>query len=138
MTKQKKFRLSIQDDNGNHLKATYVSVLGQDYEGADLSGLTYINQKGLQGRCFKRAVLYWANFTGSDLSGCDFRESDLRGAILTDAQFVNCDFRGAKLGSDNLGGITEMDGTHFEGSIYDDNTEFPTGFNPKSAGMLSR
>ncbi len=138
MAKKKKFRLSIQDGSGNHIKAAYVSVLGQDYEGADLSGLTYIDQKGLQGRCFRRAILYWANFTGSDLSGCDFRESDLRGAILTDTQLVNCDFRGAKLGTDNFGGITEIDGANFEGSIYDDLTEFPSGFNPKLAGIQSR
>ncbi|CAH0535306.1 hypothetical protein VST7929_02918 [Vibrio stylophorae] len=131
----KKTRLSIQDDSGNHILTSYVAVPGCDYEGADLSGLSFIGQKGLRGRCFRHAILYWANLSDSDFSGCDFRNSDLRGAILSGALLTNCDFRGAKLGKDNLGGETEIDGANFEGSIYDKNSEFPEGFSPKGAGM---
>ncbi|WP_087024429.1 pentapeptide repeat-containing protein [Thaumasiovibrio subtropicus] len=131
----KKTRLLIEDDSGNPILTAYIAEPGCDYEGADLSGLCFIGQRGLRGRCFKGAILYWANLSDSYFSGCDFRNADMRGSVLINAILTNCDFRGAKLGKDNMGGQAEIDGASFEGSIYDKNTEFPEGFSPKSAGM---
>ncbi|MDO6685395.1 MULTISPECIES: pentapeptide repeat-containing protein [unclassified Agarivorans] len=135
MGKTNKVRLTVRDDNGNHLQAAHVEVLGCDYEGADLSGLSYIAQKGLRGKCFRHSILYWANLSDSDFSGCDFRGADLRGAVLMGTNLSDCDFRGANLGNDQMGGETQIDGANFEGSIYDRSTVFPEGYSPKTAQM---
>ncbi len=66
----------------------------------------------LQGANFHRAMLHRANLSMADLRGCNFCGADLRQADLTGA-----DRRGA---------------------VYDDQTQFPTGFNPEIVGMVKQ
>lgn len=140
-----KYRLVVLDDYGEHVKAVYVDTLGKDFEGADLSGLTCSAQHALKGKCFRNAVLYWANLADSNLSGCDLRGADLRGAVLTRTNLKDADLRDARLGLDSLGGVTELsgadlrgvriEGASFEGAVFDSATQFPDGFDPEKAGM---
>ena len=69
--------------------------------------LTGINLKGFK---LQGANLQGANLHGANLRGANLQEADLRGTNLQEA-----DLRGAK---------------------YDDQTQFPEGFNPRKAGMI--
>jgi len=141
-----KRRLTIEEDDGTHLKSTYVEPGGTDFEGADLSGLCAIGVTNLRGKSFRGAVLYWVNLTSSDLSSCNFENADFRGAVLRDTVFVGADLRGALLGIDNLGGATQIQGANFasallqgadlRGAQYDNRTKFPAGFVPESTGCV--
>ena len=141
-----KRRLAIADDDGSHIMAVYVEPGGEGFEGADLSGLSAIGIQNLRGGCFRGAVLYWANLARADLSGCNFENSDMCGAVLDDALAVNANFRGARLCRDNLGGATslqgadftgaELEGADLNGAKYDKRTKFPKGFNPTEAGCI--
>lgn len=139
-----KLRLTIEEDDGTHVMSVYVQPGGVDFEGADLSGLSAIGVTNLKGKCFRRAVLYWANLACSDFTSSDFQEADLRGAVLRDTTFTDANLHGALLGIDNLGGPTqiqganfasaELDGADFRGAQYDKRTIFPSGFDPTKAG----
>ena len=141
-----KRRLAITDDDGEHIMAVYVEPEANDFEGADLSGLSAPLVRTLRGRSFKRAILYWANLQAADLSGCDFEAANLRGAHLQDAILVGANLRNAQLGRDNLGGSTHLEGADltlaqqhgadFNGALYDARTKFPSGFDPQAAGCL--
>ena len=144
MTHQR--RLTIADDDGKHIMAAYVESDACGFEGADLSGLCAPLIRNLRGRSFGRAILYWANLHGADLSGCNFEAADLRGADLEDAILVGANLRNAKLGCDNLGGAThlkgadltqaQLHGADLRGAMYDGRTTFPAGFDPQVAGCL--
>lgn len=139
-------RLAITDDDGRHIKAVYVEPDAHGFEGADLSGLCAPYIQNLSGVCFRRAILYWANLCGADLSDCNFEGADLSGAALRDARLVGANLRDAKLGRDNLGGSTDLQGADLtgaqlhgadlNGAKYDDTTKFPLGFDPHSSGCI--
>ncbi len=86
-----------------------------------------------------------ADFTGTqlsaatfkikiNLSGANLQKADLVAAELKEANLTNADFAEANLcGADLAGAI--IANTNFENAIYDDETIFPEGFEPKSAGM---
>lgn len=139
-----KRRLAITDDDGEHILAVYVGPDANGFEGADLSGLSAPLIKNLRGTSFRRASLYWANLQAADLSGCNFESADLRGAALQDSLLVGANLRHAKLGLDNLGGCTHLEGADLtdaqlhgadlSGVKYDSRTKFPADFNPEQAG----
>jgi len=141
-----KHRLTVVDDEGNHIRAVYVTDLGTDYENADLSGLWLLGQHNLSGKCFHQATLYWADLSESNLNYCDLYKADLRGAVLRGTLLRGADLREANLGTDNLGGFTDLhgadlseallEGAKLEGAVYDSQTQFPKGFDPKEAGMV--
>jgi hypothetical protein len=143
-----KKRLAIADDYGEHIMAVYVEPDAKGFEGADLTGLAAIGIKNLRGTSFRRANLYWAVLQSADLNGCNFEEADLSGANLKDASLVGVNFRNAKLGRDNLGGSTELqgadmtnallEGASLVGAEYDERTKFPEGFSPEGAGMVEK
>jgi len=126
--------------------ASYVTTLGTDYEKADLSGLSFVGQHSLRGKCFRQAVLYWADLSESDFDSCDFFEADLRSAVLCCTSLRGADLRGADLGTDNLGCSTDLhgadlsgallEGTKFGGAVYDSQTQFPKDFDPNETGMV--
>jgi uncharacterized protein YjbI with pentapeptide repeats len=141
-----KRRLTIKDDDGEHIQAVYVEPSANGFEGADLSGLQALFVTNLRGTSFKGASLYWANLYSSDFSGCNFEGANLAGASMREAKFVGANFRNAYLGLDNLGGSTDLqgadltdavlEGANLTGARYDARTKFPRGFSPARAGMV--
>ena len=94
-------------------------------------------------RVSHRATLLGTNFTGADLTDTDLREAtpkevlftqaNLRGADLTLARFDTCDFTGADLSHAKLKGADLTNTTGLEqatttGIIHDETTSWPTGF----------
>ena len=65
-----------------------------------------------------------AGLIGADLRGANLTRANLAEADLRDACLIETDLRGANL-----------EGTKFEGAIYDEDTEFPSGFAPEAAEM---
>lgn len=106
------------------------------------------------------------SFAGSDLSGSDLTGSDLYGSILLETNMSQCKMRGvdlrfshldvvsfrgadlcnARFSRDELGGGlvlhavdftgANLEGADFSGAIYDMETVFPDGFDPKQRGLI--
>jgi uncharacterized protein YjbI with pentapeptide repeats len=96
-------------------------------EGAVLPGahLTGANLRGaaLGGACLNAAHLVGAHLAHADLAGAD----------LAAARLVGADLRQANLASACLTGAN-LDGAELVGAVYDENTEWPAGFNPAQHG----
>ena len=71
-----------------------------------------------------RTYLYGANLTGADLTGADLTGADLSWADLRRADLTGAFLNGADLRR------AEITGAKFWWAIYDDDTEFPEGFDP--------
>lgn len=129
---------------------------GAVFKGADLASAIF-NEANLTGASFTGAVFdsqRWALFQRADLSktnfeGVDvtnlrfdtakFREANLRntkgwGFLASDNDFSKADLRGA-----NFRGMhyyQEGSIPRFRGAIYDEDTTWPDGFDPKAAGAI--
>ena len=115
-------------------------------QGADLSSATIrnsdmtkavLNQADLTGInlfdvTLNSAKLIQANLSKATLTDATLTNANLTGANLTDTTIDRGDFRGAQLID-----ITVNANTKLNGSIYDDNTQFPDNFDPKAYGMIS-
>jgi uncharacterized protein YjbI with pentapeptide repeats len=144
LTKKVKTELAITDAMGRVLHRAYVDNPADGLRGADLSGLNApLGQ--LQGLDLSGAYMYWASLADADLSFANFSNADLRGAALDRAKCTSTSFRGCNMGRDNLGGRTILRGadlstadlrdTILDGAVYDDDTRFPTRFDPTRHGM---
>lgn len=111
-----------------------------DLEGASFEGsnIGMISCKGCN--------LRGANFSNIDIIQLSFKESDLRGAkfqnIKLDPQsaFDKSDLRGADLSGIAFEVKKYAHGLYYQpnikGSVYDDTTVWPKGFNPEEAGAI--
>jgi uncharacterized protein YjbI with pentapeptide repeats len=91
-----------------------VNLRNVDLYGSDLSGASLRNAD------LRNAVLYQCN-----LSGCRFNQANLEGANLEEAHVEGADFSTAKL-------IKVI----FHNTKFDDNTKWPTGFDPIPLGAV--
>ncbi len=99
-----------------------------DLEGAKLRG-TDLSYADLRGAKLRAANLRGADLSYTDLGEANLCEADLRGANLIGANLIGARLRGANLmGADLIG-------ARLRTSYYDENTLFPDGFDPVSAGM---
>lgn len=103
----------------------------------NLDGLNYTGA-WLPGTLMDGASLKFTNFSASNLKEASFKGADLTGAVLYDALLDKADFEKA-----NLYGVdlrwAHMPSVNFEGAnltnaIYDQNTVWPSNFDPKEAG----
>lgn len=143
-----KRRVAIADDYGRHIAAFYLPADSHDLENGNLDGLAACGVATLRGRSFAGSSLYWAMLEGADLSGCNFEGADLSGANLMRTVLVGANLRRAKLGLDNLGAATRLQGANLIGAVlnqcnltgaeYDLETRFPKGFSPEAAGMIDK
>ncbi|MDJ0532939.1 MAG: DNA translocase FtsK [Xenococcaceae cyanobacterium MO_207.B15] len=90
-------------------------------------------------RNFRRENLSNANLFEADLQGINLSHAclvgaDLRGANLIRANLAEADLRDSCLIEADLRGAN-LQGTKFEGAIYDEDTEFPDDFDPEAAEM---
>ena len=93
------------------------SLAGANLSGAALSGASLQNA-AMRGADLHRADLHLANLVGADLRGADLRGVNLGGADLRGA-----DLREARLQRADL-----------SPSVYDAETQWPTGFDPATSG----
>lgn len=95
-----------------------------------------------------------SNFAGSDLTesslqGCDLRAADLSTSVLLKTTLHATDLRGANLANAKLHGAdlsqARLEGADLSGAeiehcdlraTYDEHTQWPTGFDPESAGAV--
>ena len=116
----------------------------------DPVSLGHPSRRGLKiVRLLKQYAAGERNFRKEDLNNANLFEADLQGINLAQASLVAADLRGANLTRANL---TEADlrdsclieadlrsanltGANLEGAIYDEDTEFPAGFDPEAAEM---
>ena len=120
------------------------NLINADLTGADLSGydLTNVNLSGailtssdLSGTNLSGANLSGANLTGSDLKDADLTRSDLRFADLSGSNLSNANLSDATLSRANLSD-TNLSDANLSDALYDQNTQFPTDFDPSTTAML--
>ncbi len=103
-----------------------------DLTGANLSGadLSCIN---LSGADLSEANLHGAYLSGVNLKEAFLNQADLSQAYLSGAHLSEADLNGAKLSGANLNGA-DLSGANLQGTFYDEETQFPEGFDPAWAG----
>ena len=114
------------------------NVEGVNFDGADLSGA---DMRGTVG-----SARYWdTNLTDTNFEGvtfcpnfrCNCRGANFKKSIIggniSGGDFNKVNFSGANLR--RASGLERPDNI-LKGAIYDDDTAFPEGFDPKSAGMV--
>lgn len=108
------------------------NLRGADLTHADLSldnlgGTTNLERADLTGADLRRARIGGALFTKAILVGADLRGVLAKSILLTErpTRFDGADLTEAKLG-----------GVDWIGCVYNDETRFPRGFNPRHAGMV--
>lgn len=107
---------------------------------ADLTGADFSGTTGDPG--FRGATLNGTNFEGVKFclsepgDKCKCRGANFRKTILSGTSF-NCDYTGADFCGANLRGLGMVGSTSsWKKALYDDDTVFPEGFDPKEAGMV--
>lgn len=123
------------------------------FEGANLKG---VDLTGSQIKSLRGARLEGANLKNMSGWGCDYSNVDMTGQDLSKSSFQGCSFRNSKLVNANLSRSnfgwsshnivadfrdTDLSGANLNGAaliyaLYNCNTVFPDGFDPKTALML--
>ncbi|MFM6783905.1 MAG: pentapeptide repeat-containing protein [Dolichospermum sp.] len=99
----------LTEANLENAKLTYTNLENTNLIGADLTEAH-----------LKKAKLIGANLENTNLIGADLTEADLKKAKLIGANLIGADLTKADL----------------LGAIYNDETKFPEGFNPKFSQMI--
>lgn len=122
------------------LDLRYAVMSGLEGEGAILEG------SNLDGADLSGADLYWAYAQGASFEGACLRGASLRGANLRDCNLRGADLRDADLSPSNVASRTELlganladadsTGANLSNAEYDEDTRFPSGFDPQRHGMV--
>ncbi|MDA1190703.1 MAG: pentapeptide repeat-containing protein [Candidatus Poribacteria bacterium] len=138
-----------------------ISLEGVNLDGWDLRGMNF-QRATLNGASLKGAMLNAANFQQAEmhhvvLDSAKMEQADLQWADVHDSSLKNANMTRASLRWTNLtntmldGAVmkdafmqgAKLSGTNLEtanvtGAYYDDETEFPDGFDPDAANMVRR
>ncbi|MFN9707918.1 MAG: pentapeptide repeat-containing protein, partial [Burkholderiales bacterium] len=121
---------------------TNADLTGADLWVADLSGAN-LTDADLTGANLSDADLTGANLTDAKLTGANLQDALLGDANLRGADLTNADLSGANLSAANLSGanLTDADltganlkGANLNSALYDDKTQWPSGFSPEKQG----
>ena len=99
-----------------------------DLKRTDLKGCNFINCN-MQNSILSKSYAKEAKFINTDLSKADLEKINLDKAILKNVDLRNADLSGATLT------WSEATDVNLKGALYDENTVFNQGFNPKEHGM---
>jgi len=122
-----------------HANFKGADISGVWFTGADLTEADLSDTKGASVNIhshFDKANLHGMDLHCNDCSfkGADLRESKISGYIY------NCDFSGADLRGVNMRGMSVTaggsDSNRWKGALYDDDTTWPEGFDPKAVGAI--
>ena len=104
------------------------------------------SMSNLSGADFWYAILWYTNFSNANLSGSEFWFADLWFADLSNADLTNIDFwqtdlsnanfQGANLSGSYLDLALNWNSADFTNATYNNDTLFPTGFDPETEGMI--
>jgi hypothetical protein len=124
-----------------------VTVLGRGEFGALLDlRLTDLRNADLKGAKLKDVRLYEAGLQGARLQGADLHDARLVEANLQRARLNGANLQRARLNGANLQGAwlqganlqgAQFDEATFQGALADGTTNWPDGFDPRAAGVLS-
>jgi uncharacterized protein YjbI with pentapeptide repeats len=128
----------VQFDKASLKRAIFkgADISGVWFTGADLTEADLREVKGIA--VIARSHFDKANLQGMELgcNDCTFRGANLKEAKIS-GYVYNCDFSGADLRGANLRGMTvHTDTNRWKGALYDDDTAWPEGFDPKAAGAV--
>jgi uncharacterized protein YjbI with pentapeptide repeats len=127
----------------------WANLTSVDITEANLSGAELVNANlsltDLGGGRFSGAKLRWADLNGAILSGADFSGADLsnanladagvRGVNLSEADIHDATLSGADLSATDLSSAN-LAGADLSRARYDDETIWPTNFEPVAAGAI--
>ena len=135
---------------------TFVDFDESDLRGANLRNANLRNsdlsEANLAGAVLTGADLREVQMAFADLSGSDMRNVNASGVVPYDGLTVvvgmfGVNLRGADLRGADLSGVSvlaadlreaDLRGADLRGAIYDAETRFPEGFDPRSRGMRQR
>lgn len=108
-----------------------------DFKGENVDYFDY-RSAWLPGSNMQDASMKFVNFQSSNLAKVNMSAADLTGAVLynvvfDDANLSNANLYGADLRKARLKG-TDLKGANLRNAIYDKETIWPDGFDPKAAG----
>ena len=115
-------------------KLNYTKLQGAYLHYADLQGAALCHAD-LQGAELYLAKLQNAKLLFAKLQRANLISANLRGADLQDADFQDADLREADLQGASLHRAINLGGVNLSLAKYNDETMFPSEFNPKSKGM---
>jgi hypothetical protein len=109
-----------------------LTVLGHNHPpgGFDDRHKLDLRNTDLRGAEFWDAHLEWTDLWGANLEGAKLWGADLRNAKLVRAYLQGANLRGA-----NLAGAF-LEGADVTGAVFDRNTVWPTGFDPRGRGAV--
>jgi uncharacterized protein YjbI with pentapeptide repeats len=121
------------------------SARGARFARANMEGISCMDAC-LDEADFTDADLYWCIGFGASFRAATLVRASLLGADLKEVDLSGADLTEADLGTDNVGGATQLQGAnltgatlaraHVAGAQYDQHTRFPNGFDPQAAGMV--
>ena len=98
--------------------------------GLNLSEDPYLSKRSLL-EIYKLSPLIYSSLENMDLSGANLSSANLSGANLSGASLICTVLIGSFLTNVNLRDVKDL-----SGAIYNDETQFPKGFNPEARGMV--
>ncbi|CAM5231296.1 hypothetical protein GCM10010329_63340 [Streptomyces spiroverticillatus] len=130
-------RLNHTDLTGANLRGTELSnatLYYTDFTGADMyrAGLDHTSLSNAQ---LAGVDLSWSRLDHADLSDANLRGANLHRATLRYSRLTNTDLRGASLTDVDFTGI-DLTTTYLEGARAYSSTVWPTGFDPRAAGVV--
>ncbi len=118
----------------NTLVASVPECEWVDLRGAQLRGAFMYGIK-LRGATLRRAILTGANLRYAILTGANLRYAELADANLNHANLSYANLREANLLGANLR-EANLTGAYLGGALYNSETIWPKGFDPKAAGAV--
>lgn len=118
--------INLKNADLSDANLTESSLVGAELTKAHLTGIN-LSQANLSKAIFANSVLTQANFKAACLE-----KASLMSAVLIEADFSQADLSGADLSGANL------TSTNLQDAIYDNDTKFPMGFDPKARGMQNK
>lgn len=119
MAKMKLRQLQFIDADMQRVKLKRADVSKAEFKNCDMKNAD-----------LTRTYAKEADLSHCDLSGAKLKQLNLRKAYLNDVDMSNANLRGARLTWNSASSV------NLRGAQYDQFTEFVSGFNPKSHGMV--
>ena len=103
--------------------------------------LLKVDAKTLAGSVLCRAALCNANLRAAEMRGVDLRQADLHLADLSGADLRTADLRAVNFRGTDLRATdmreARLNGADLRHSLYDEDTLWPAGFDPRAAGAVA-